>query len=248
MVISEIDFPHKVLHKLLPSFNLAHCEDTITLTVTWENFPKADQYLSVTSETVPNKVHMQHQVYTSSWVQGNSDVHSQQRFFCLMEKGEVNADQQHRGYTIQHDETGKFGNGNTFQSVNPFYIRNTPDSKGRYCGQQGYGYVSFERFVEQQTEINNEISKPEDFDDDLPTGRSTLLVTQILEAGRIWGKNSTKTHQNRKFKLYHVFITFLLKDFSGRALLMLRDIRKYDFLQTFYNFLQLSGLVEFLPQ
>ena len=46
----------------------------------------------------------------------------------------------------------------------------------------------------------------------------------------IWGKNSTKTHPNRKFKLYHVFTTFLLEN------------------RTFSNFLQLSGLIEFLSQ
>ena len=30
-------------------------------------------------------------------------------------------------------------------SLNPLYIRNVPDTRGRYCGQAGYGYVSFER-------------------------------------------------------------------------------------------------------
>ena len=30
--------------------------------------------------------------------------------------------------------------------------------------------------------------------------------------GNGWGKNSTKTHENRKFKLYHVFTTFLLEN------------------------------------
>ena len=80
-----------------------------------------------------------HAVYTASWTAAKSDVHSQQRFFCLMEGGEVTADQCHRGYTMASDES------DGFLSLNPLYIRNVPDTKGRYCGQQGYGYVSFER-------------------------------------------------------------------------------------------------------
>ena len=30
-----------------------------------------------------------HAVYTASWTAARADVHSQQRFFCLMEEGEV---------------------------------------------------------------------------------------------------------------------------------------------------------------
>ena len=70
-------------------------------------------------------------------------------------------------------------------SLNPLYIRNVPDSKGRYCGQSGYGYVSFERFVRAAAEINDGKASSADFDDDLPTGRVTEAVTAILEAGRI---------------------------------------------------------------
>jgi len=139
------------------------CEDTITLMAEWENL-----------ETKTRG----HATYTASWTASKADVHSQQRFFCLMEHGEVTADQCHRGYTVGSDENG-------FQSLNPLYIRNVPDTKGRYCGQSGYGYVSFERFVRAAQEINDGKKKPEDFDDELPTGRSTMLVTAILEAGRI---------------------------------------------------------------
>ena len=69
-------------------------------------------------------------------------------------------------------------------SLNPLYIRNVPDSKGRYCGQSGYGYVSFERFVRAAADINAGKATAVDFDDDLPTGRVTEAVTAILEAGR----------------------------------------------------------------
>jgi len=137
------------------------CEDTITLNVTWQN--KTGSIGTA--------------VYTSSWVASKADVHSQQRFFCLMERAEVNVDQAHRGYTVAEDGVG-------FGSVNPLYIRNKADSKGRYVGQNCYGYVSFQRFVEAATAIRNGMAKPCDFDDDLPTGNATLVATAVLEAGR----------------------------------------------------------------
>ena len=96
-----------------------------------------------------------------------------------MEEGEVTADQCHRGYTLASDES------DGLLSLNPLYIRNVPDTKGRYCGQSGYGYVSFERFVRAAAEINAGTKTPDDFDDELPTGRVTEAVTAILEAGRI---------------------------------------------------------------
>ena len=96
-----------------------------------------------------------------------------------MEEGEVTADQCHRGYTLASDES------DGLLSLNPLYIRNVPDTKGRYCGQSGYGYVSFERFVRAAAEINAGTRTPDDFDDELPTGRVTEAVTAILEAGRI---------------------------------------------------------------
>jgi len=138
------------------------CEDTITVNVEWENKKTGNRGTAV---------------YTASWVASKSDVHSQQRFFCLMEKAEVTADQCHRGYTVAEDGVG-------FASHNPLYIRNKPDSKGRYVGQAGYGYVSFEKFVDAAQQIRDGAAKPEDFDDELPTGAATLKVTAILEAGR----------------------------------------------------------------
>ena len=59
-------------------------EDTITLTVQWQNF--ADGSLGTG-------------IYTSSWIAPKSDVHSQQRFFYMGQSGEVNVDQAHRGCT-----------------------------------------------------------------------------------------------------------------------------------------------------
>lgn len=137
------------------------CEDTITVTVTWKN----------------NSGSQGHALYTSSWTASKSDVHSQQRFFCQMQTAEVTVDQAHRGYYVAEDDVG-------FNSCNPLFIRNKPDSKGRYVGQSCYGYVSFERFVDAANEINQGKAKPEDFNTELPTGIATVQVTAILEAGR----------------------------------------------------------------
>ena len=58
-------------------------EDTITLAVQWQNLSDGS---------------LGHGLYTSSWVAPKSDVHSQQRFFYMGQKGEINVDQAHRGY------------------------------------------------------------------------------------------------------------------------------------------------------
>ena len=50
-------------------------EDTITLTVQWENLLKNETEIKVTSLGTA--------VYTSSWIAPPSDVHSQQRFFYM---------------------------------------------------------------------------------------------------------------------------------------------------------------------
>eukprot|EP00933_Yihiella_yeosuensis_P061356 TRINITY_DN6416_c1_g3_i1.p1 TRINITY_DN6416_c1_g3~~TRINITY_DN6416_c1_g3_i1.p1 ORF type:complete len:421 (+),score=70.52 TRINITY_DN6416_c1_g3_i1:425-1687(+) len=137
------------------------CEDTITLNVTWRNDSGSTG----------------HALYTSSWVASKSDVHSQQRWFCQMEKAEVTVDQAHRGYYVAEDGVG-------FNSCNPLFIRNKADSMGRYVGQGCYGYISFERFVDAATAIREGKAKPEDFNCELPTGAATIQVTAILEAGR----------------------------------------------------------------
>lgn len=144
------------------------CEDTITLTAVWENLKEGEN----------GKKSKGHAVYTASWTAAKSDVHSQQRFFCLMEKGEVTADQCHRNYTVATDET------NGLSSLNPLYIRNVPDFEGNYCGQNGYGYISFEKFVKAAKAINDGEKKAEEFDRGLPTGNVTKAVTAILEGGR----------------------------------------------------------------
>jgi len=123
-------------------FGIAGCEDTITLTVQWENLGGAGATPSTGTA-----------VYTSSWVAPKSDVHSQQRFFYMGHGGEVTIDQAHRGYTVAQDGAG-------FKSANPLFMKYTP-TNGRFSGQQGYGYRSFEAFVDAAQQVRViELSRP----------------------------------------------------------------------------------------
>jgi len=136
-------------------------EDTITLCVQWRN---ADGSLG-------------QGLYTSSWVAPKADVHSQQRFFYMGQKGEVNIDQAHRGYSMAADGEG-------FRSVNPLFMKYTP-SDGYFAGQRGYGYLSFEAFIDAVAAINAGKATARDFDaSGLATVGTTALTTAILEAGR----------------------------------------------------------------
>lgn len=141
-------------------FNI-QTEDTITLTVLWEN-------KSGSTGTG---------VYTSSWAAPKADVHSQQRFFYMGQKGEITVDQAHRGYNTSVDGDG-------YRSVNPLFMKYTP-TNGKFSGQNGYGYVSFEKFIDAAREINAGEKTPSDFDESLPTVGTTYLTTSILEAGRM---------------------------------------------------------------
>jgi D-galacturonate reductase len=139
-------------------------EDSITLTVQWENLQSNNGTLGCA-------------VYTSSWVAPKSDVHSQQRFFYMGSKGEINVDQAHRGCTVSTDEGG-------FGSVNPLFMKYTP-TNGMFSGQSSYGVRSFENFVDACAAINAGKAQPSDFDDgSLATVHTTLQGTAILEAGR----------------------------------------------------------------
>jgi D-galacturonate reductase len=137
-------------------------EDTITLGVQWENIESG----SLASA-----------FYTASWIAPKSDVHSQQRFFYLGQKGEVQIDQAHRGYSLATDEAG-------FCSPNPLFMKYTPDAQGYFSGQSGYGYRSIEAFVDAVEQIRSGLATPIDFRGGLATVDDTVLVTAILEAGR----------------------------------------------------------------
>lgn len=137
-------------------------EDTITLTVDWENIKSGNRATAI---------------YTSSWIAPKADVHSQQRFFFMGHSGEVTIDQAHRGYSLAVDDEG-------FSSPNPLFMKFTPDADGYFSGQSGYGYRSIEVFLRAAEEVRQGRAEPDDFNGKLATASDTLLCTAILEAGR----------------------------------------------------------------
>lgn len=151
-------------------------EDTITLLVTWTN-------------TLPSKKHLRATaIYTASWTAPqNAGVHSQQRFHYIASHGEITVDQAKRGYQVLSDKypdsTPESDAGPKW--YNPFYMRYAPDEEGNFAGQSGYGYISFEKFVDAASKINSGKITVEDVDKrGLPTVGNTVLTTAILEAGR----------------------------------------------------------------
>lgn len=141
-------------------------EDTISLLVHWEK--KDDQSKQATG------------VYTASWTAPQrAGVHSNQYFHYLAQGGEININQAKRGYDVAEDAAGQL------MWYNPFYMRYAPDEDGNFNGQSGYGYVSFEKFVDGCRSVNARELKPADLDaKGLPTLRNTIATTAILEAGR----------------------------------------------------------------
>ncbi len=137
-------------------------EDTITLTVTWENLASG---------------HRGTAVYTSSWIAPQSDVHSQQRFFYMGHEGEIHVDQAHRGYSLAMDNHG-------FASVNPLFMKYEPDADGYFAGQHGYGYRSIEDFLRAAAALREGCDVAGGVRDKLATIDETTWVTAILEAGR----------------------------------------------------------------
>jgi len=137
-------------------------EDSITLTVQWENIKSKSLGCAV---------------YTSSWVAPKSDVHSQQRFFYMGSQGEINVDQAHRGCTVSIDEK-------PFQSVNPLFMKYTP-TQGYFSGQLSYGVRSIEIFLDACDAISKNKANVQDFDDgSIATVTTTMQGTAVLEAGR----------------------------------------------------------------
>lgn len=147
-------------------------EDTITLLTTWE------------SRTTPGKVATG--VYTSSWTAPQrAGVHSNQYFHYMASAGEIRVNQAKRGYDVTSDSPSA-GAGEGIAWVNPFYMRYGADENGDFGGQAGYGYVSFEKFVDGCNKVNAGEVTPEQLDQrkGLPTLANTVATTAILEAGR----------------------------------------------------------------
>lgn len=128
-------------------------EDTICLTVQWEHLATGARAIAI---------------FSASWIAPPSDVHSQQRFHCMGQTGEVIVDQAHRGYSLASDAAG-------FKSLNPLYMRYTPVD-GMFAGQLCYGYRSLEAFVLAAAGASPDAT--------LAGIEGTMLCTAILEAGR----------------------------------------------------------------
>lgn len=166
-------------------------EDTISLMVQYENFSTSSTE-SKQGTTVLSRG-MAH--FTSSWIAEKSDVHSQQRCFFLGSKGEINIDQAHRGYAMASH------NSNGLRSLNPLFMRyiqaatsnnnsqltNKNDSVklSSFVGENGYGFASFENFVDAVSAHTQSLPAPV-FCTPLAflSSRASLCTTAILEAGR----------------------------------------------------------------
>lgn len=86
-------------------------------------------------------------------------------------------DQAHRGYNMADDDGG-------YRSVNPLFMKYTP-TNGKFSGQLGYGYRSFEAFVDAVADVNAGRKSISELDGTLATIASTYRTTAILEAGRL---------------------------------------------------------------
>ncbi|KAK0254524.1 hypothetical protein B0A54_15632 [Friedmanniomyces endolithicus] len=141
-------------------------EDTITLLVDWVKKDGSGRRATG--------------VYTASWTAPQkAGVHSNQYFHFMGSKGEVRVDQAKRGYAVTEDEAG-------LMWYNPFYMKYAPDEEGNFAGQGGYGYVSFEKFVDACQALKEGRVTLDDLDRrGLPTLKNTIATGAILEAGRI---------------------------------------------------------------
>jgi D-galacturonate reductase len=127
-------------------------EDTITLLVTWDNYPTTSSSIISSTENSNGTVNTAaivtggHAIYTASWIAPYADCHTQQSFHYMGQKGEIRVDQAHRGYSFSAD-TGDAGGTGGLATLNPLYMRYTPDNLGYFAGQHGYGYRSIEAFI-----------------------------------------------------------------------------------------------------
>ncbi|KAF4552196.1 Hypothetical protein D9617_11g010450 [Elsinoe fawcettii] len=141
-------------------------EDTIALLVDWEKKDGSGRRATG--------------VYTASWTAPKkAGVHSNQYFHYLADGGEVRVDQAKRGYDVTVDGEG-------IAWFNPFYMKYAPDERGNFAGQSGYGYVSFEKFVDAVTDLKDGVVTLDELDKrGLPTLKNTIATGAILHAGRV---------------------------------------------------------------
>ena len=97
----------------------------------------------------------------------------------MASEGEIRIDQAKRGYDVTSDAEGQL------MWYNPFYMKYSPDEEGNFGGQTGYGYVSFEKFVDAvRTLKDGRITLDQLNERGLPTLKNTIITTAILEGGR----------------------------------------------------------------
>ena len=97
----------------------------------------------------------------------------------MASNGEIRVDQARRGYDVAADNVGQL------VWYNPFYMKYAPDEEGNFNGQTGYGYISFEKFVDAVTALKEGKATLESLDQrGLPTLKNTIATTAILEAGK----------------------------------------------------------------
>ena len=116
----------------------------------------------------------------------------------MASKGEVRVNQAKRGYDATTDEQG-------LTWYNPFYMKYAPDEEGNFAGQHGYGYISFEKFIDCVTALRRgKVTLAELDQRALPTLANTIATTAILEAGRRSldeGRPITIIHRDSNWKL-----------------------------------------------
>lgn len=180
-------------------------EDTITLLVEWRG--KSDPGKIATgvytaSWTAPLKAG----VHSNQYFHCMSDVSLRLLVGILTEadmgsKGEVRINQGKRGYDFTTDDQGQLiwvnpyvspllltlpGDWNPPADIPSFYMRYAPDEEGNFGGQTGYGYISFEKFIDAVTAVNEKRVTLDELDArPLPTLKNTIATTAILHAGRV---------------------------------------------------------------
>lgn len=65
-------------------------------------------------------------------------------------------------------------------------MKYAPDEEGNFAGQSGYGYISFEKFVDAVAALKDGRVTLDDLDKrGLPTLKNTIATGAIMEAGRV---------------------------------------------------------------
>jgi D-galacturonate reductase len=166
-------------------------EDTITLLTEWVNDPAEGAGAGGAGgpggapAAAAATATRGHAVYMASWAAPTADCHTQQGLHYMGHRGELRADQAHRGYSLSADAGAGGGTGG-FATLNPLYMRYVPDAAGYFAGQTGYGYRSIEAFVDAAASVQCGETTAADVEAQgtLACAGATLAVTAILEAGR----------------------------------------------------------------